>query len=260
LEEKARGLAVAASGFEEIMDVGVQLDLRDCVYGEWRGDFLSSPHAYYHFLAGLVRSRGFTRVLEVGTHYGGATTAMVRGLHPDRSDDATVVTVDVTSFNDEHLGSLEPLQRVTGDSLDRRVIADVCRRFSSSIDLLYVDSRHERTETLQNVAVYANRLQPEVIVLDDIHLNESMSALWQEIVSSLAHIGRATDVSDLVERTSAGFGVIECRRPYRWPELSGPSLAGWMGFRRARRYVGPLVPSRGKQFLHSTAARYRSPR
>jgi hypothetical protein len=181
-------------------------------------------------------------------------------LDSDRSGDATVVTIDVTHFNDDHLGTLEPLQRVTGDSLDRRVIDDVCRRFSSSIDLLYVDSRHERTETLHNIAVYANRLQPEVIVLDDIHLNESMAALWQEIVASLRHVGHATDVSDIVERTSAGFGVIECRRPYRWPELSGAALAGWMGFRRARRYVGPHVPSRGKRFLHSTAARYRSPR
>lgn len=251
---------MAASGFESIMQVGARLDLRDCVYGEWRGQYLSSPHAYYHFLAGLVRSRGFTRVLEVGTHYGGATTAMVRGLVPDRREDATVVTIDVTYFNDEHLGTLEPLQRVTGDSLDHRVIADVCRRFSSSIDLLYVDSRHERTETLQNIAVYANRLQPEVIVLDDIYLNESMSALWHEIVSSFGHVGRATDVSDLVERTSAGFGVIECQRPYRWPELGGAALAGWMGFRRARRYVGPHVPARSKRFLHSTAARYRSPR
>jgi predicted O-methyltransferase YrrM len=254
------GLAVAVSDFEAVMDVGAQLDLSDCAYGEWRGDFVTSPHEYYRFLAGLVRSRGFTRVLEVGTHYGGATTAMVRGLDPHLAGDATVVTIDVTHFNDDHLGTLAPLQRITGDSLDRRVIADVCHRFSSSIDLLYVDSRHERTETLQNIAVYANRLQPDVIVVDDIHLNDSMDSLWREIVSMQTQLGRVTDVSELVDRKSAGFGVIECRRPARWPELSGASLAVWMGFRRARRHVGPHVPQRGKQLLRATAARYRTAR
>lgn len=249
---------MAATGFDEVMDVGRELDLHDCVYGEWRGDFVSEPHGYYFFLAGLVRARAYTRILEIGTHYGGATSAMVRGLAPDRAADAEVVTVDVTHHNAEKLAALAPLQRVTGDSLDRNVVADVCGRFSSSIDLLYVDSRHERTETLQNIAVYANRLQPETIVLDDIHLNESMEELWREVVAS--GIGRTTDVSTLVDRTSAGFGVIDCHRPYRWPELSGASRTVWMGFRHARTFVGPRVPRRGKQFLQATASRYRSTR
>jgi hypothetical protein len=243
-----------ALDFDEIMASGVQLDLDDCAYGEWRGHFVSSPHRYYYFLAGLVRTLGSIRILEVGTHYGGAITAMRRGIADARASDAFLVTVDVTRLNADKLSRVGGLQRITGDSLHRRVVDDVCRRFAGPIDLLYVDSRHERRETLQNVAVYANRLQPEVIVLDDIHLNESMRALWRQLVS--LHVGRTTDVSGLVDRTSAGFGVIECVRPYTWPELRGAKRSAWSAFRQARKIVGPHVPARGKQLLRTSASRY----
>jgi hypothetical protein len=243
-----------AVDFDEVMETGAQLDLHDCAYGEWRGDFVSSPHRYYFFLAGLVRTLGFTRILEVGTHYGGATTAMCRGVPADRATDAFVVTLDVTYLNADKLGRVEGLQRITGDSLHGRVIDEVCRRFAGPIDLLYVDSRHERLETLQNIAVYANRLQPQVIVLDDIHLNESMRALWRQIVS--LDVGRTTDVSSLVDRRSAGFGVIECERPYGWPELRGAKRSAWSAFRQARKVVGPRIPARGKQLLRTSAGRH----
>ena len=240
--------------FDEVMEKGAQLDLHGCAYGEWRGDFVLSPHRYYYFLAGLVRTLGFTRILEVGTHYGGATTAMSRGIAPDRTGEAFIITLDVTHLNAEKLSHVEGLRRITGDSLHGVVIDDVCRRFAGPIDLLYVDSRHERVETLQNLAVYANRLQPAVIVLDDIHLNDSMRALWSQLVS--LGIGRATDVSTLVDRKSAGFGVIECVSPYEWPELRGAKRALWSAFRQARKVIGPHVPARGKQLMRTSAARY----
>ncbi len=241
--------------FDEVMETGEQLDLHDCAYGAWRGDFVSSPHRYYYFLAGLIRTCGFARIVEIGTHYGGATTAMSHGIGEEHADEACIVTLDITHFNDDELRKLRGLHRITGDSLRRSVIDEVCRRFSGPIDLLYVDSRHERLETLQNIAVYANRLQPEVIVLDDIHLNESMQDLWRQIVS--LRIGRTTDVSLLVDRKSAGFGVIECSRPYVWPELRHARRAAWMAFREARKVVGPHVPPRGKQLLRTTASRFR---
>lgn len=241
-----------AVDLDEVMATGMRFDLHDCAYGEWRGDFVSSPHRYYHFLAGLVSTLGFTRILEVGTHYGGATTAMRRGIVDELAAEALIITLDVTHLNADKLKQVEGLQRITGDSLHAKVIDDVCRRFDGPIDLLYVDSRHERTETLQNIAVYANRLQPEVIVLDDIHLNESMRALWRRIVS--LQIGRTTDVSGLVDRNSAGFGVIECDRPYEWPELRGAKRSAWAAFRQARKGIGPHVPARGKQLLRASTS------
>jgi hypothetical protein len=193
-------------------------------------------------------------MLEVGTHYGGATLALSRGVADD-SDAACIVTLDIIRQNESKLRDVRGLHRITGDSLDRGVIDEACSYFDAPIDLLYVDSRHERLETLQNIAVYANRLQPEVIVLDDIHLNESMDSLWRQILS--LDLGQASDVSTLVDRRSAGFGVIECTRPYQWPELNGVQLGAWLAFRRARRALGPRIPAKGKAFLHATASRYR---
>jgi predicted O-methyltransferase YrrM len=231
------------------MAAGEALDLEGCSYGEWRGDFVGEPHGYYYFLAGLVQTKGFTRIVEIGTHYGGATTAMTRGMPVHDSDDALVVTVDVTNHNAENLSKLARVRRVQGDSLDPQVVRRVCSMFDGPIDLLYVDSRHEHRETLQNIAVYANRLRPSMIVLDDIHLNDSMREMWERLLHT--HRDQMTDVSDLVRRKSAGFGVIECRPTDTWPELRGVRQSGWMAFRRARRTIGPLVPARGKQLLRS---------
>jgi len=235
--------------FEAVMRAGEQIDLDGCVYGEWRGDFVREPHGYYYFLAGLVRTQGFTRILEIGTHFGGATMAMSRGIEPGAQSDARLVTLDVTRFNDENLREVACIRRVQGDSLDSRVVARACAMFDGPIDLLYVDSRHEHRETLQNLAVYANRLRPKMIVLDDINLNESMRDLWARLQTASG--GRTTDVSALVRRKSAGFGVIECTHPHHWPELRGVRRTGWMAFRSARRVVGPHVPARGKQLLRS---------
>lgn len=55
------------------------------------------PHPYYCFLAGLVRSQGCSRILEIGTHFGGSALSMLRGIgDPAR---AKLVTVDITDRN-----------------------------------------------------------------------------------------------------------------------------------------------------------------
>ena len=132
-----------------------------------------------------------------------------------------IVTVDITRHNEAALALVPTVVRVQGHSLAPATIQAICSGFEKngpgSIDLLFVDSRHEYRHTLENIAVYANRLKPKVIVVDDINLTEGMRKLWREIVRLDA--GESVDVSHLVDRIDAGFGVIECRYPFRWPEL-----------------------------------------
>ena len=85
----------------EAWGAGQALDLANIGYGpvHWNtGErFRTRPDPYYFFLAGLVRSQGFRRIFEVGTHYGGSALAMMRGFAEPES--ARIVTVDISDRN-----------------------------------------------------------------------------------------------------------------------------------------------------------------
>lgn len=235
------------------MTVGTQLDLSDCRYGESETARADAPPDYYYFLAGLVRSRGYRRLVEIGTHYGGSTMALCRGIPESETPDACVVTIDVTRFNDETLRSIPFLQRIQGDSLLPEVVDEACAHFEGPIDLLYVDSFHQHRETLQNIAVFANRLRPSAVVIDDIHLNPSMHNLWMELLS--LEVGVASDVSSLVRRRGAGFGIIECGPIGRWPEVEGRRLSAWLLWRRTHRFLDRAVPERVQELARPAVIR-----
>jgi hypothetical protein len=61
------------------------------------------------------------------------------------------------------------------------------------VDLLFVDIVHGYHQTKRALGLFANRLKPRVIVMDDIALNAGMRTLWAE----LADVHPAADVSDL---------------------------------------------------------------
>ena len=201
-------------------EVGATLDLSAAVYGpaHFVGDFIDETSSYYFFLAGLVRETGARRIAELGTHYGGSIQAMLAGLSDDARDRAQLATVDVTALNRERLDSLAGLTCVQGDSLDDDVVDAMMRPFDAHVDLLYVDTIHSYQQTMENTAVYANRLKPALIVFDDIHLNPEMERFWDEVQRSGA--GVTYDVTELSGRGGAGLGLLACRYPFHWPESS----------------------------------------
>ncbi len=228
--------------FERAMREGKQIDLAGCCYGEphWQGDFVREPSSYYCLLAGLVRTQQLTRVLELGTHFGGAIMAMSRGLHPNEVDHARLVTVDVTCKNIEGFKAYPHIRRVIGDCFDRRVLAQVAASFDRGIDLLFIDTVHEYRQTYCSLALYANRLRPHYIVLDDIHLNPSMERLWRRLQLRLGE--HALDLSALCERRKPGLGVLVTDPAQTWQQKYG----FWRYYWRLRRVVSTAVP-RGRK-------------
>ena len=187
-------------------DVGRTLDLSGCVYGppHWEGGFCNVGGGYYELLAGLVRMHGFTRVCELGTHYGGATSALARGF----AGAGRLVTVDVTALENPALVDAR-IERVQGDVFAARVVDDVAGRFDGPVDLLFVDIVHGYHQTKRALGLYANRLRPRLVVLDDIRLNGGMRALWAELAARHACV----DASEITDRGGAGFGVLMPRLP-----------------------------------------------
>ena len=178
-----------------------KLDLSRCVYGLHKrtGEMVGTPQ-YYQLLAGLILTTQTPepQVLEVGTYRGGAAMAMATA-------GASVLTIDIVSKP----GPAHPqLHRIIGDSCAPVTQALVSTQLSAPIDLLFIDSHHTAESVEQNLAAYLP-FQPRLIVLDDIHLNPSMEALWSTIAKQMPF--EAFDASVLVSR-GCGFGVLRARK------------------------------------------------
>jgi len=193
---------------ERAMKTGMNMDLSDCHYGETTGtcSFLKRPTNYYFFLAGFVRIGRLSRILEVGTNSGGSIMSISKGL--DRRDIATsqLVTVDIIRKNDKGFDKYTHIKRIEGDSLDEKIVEETVGAFEGEIDLLYIDSPHEYEQTKKNMDIYAGKLNPRYVILDDIRQCDEMKKLWSELSREFGD--NAFDASEIAIRKGAGFGVI----------------------------------------------------
>lgn len=196
---------------ETAMEAGRRIDLSDCHYGETTGAcaFLKRPTSYYFFLAGLAGSQNLTRTLEIGTNSGGSIMSISKGLDKHGVIKSQLVTVDIVRKNEEGFVKYPHVRRIIGDSLNEKVIEEAVALFDEEIDLLYLDAVHEYEHTKKNMDIYAGRLNPRYVVLDDIRQCDDMRKLWGDL--KVEFKDRAFDASDISGRKGAGFGVIRRR-------------------------------------------------
>jgi hypothetical protein len=195
--------------------VGQSIDLSNG-YGpaeaQWKvdGGFLRTPEPNYFFLAGLVRSQKFMRILEIGTHHGGSILSMMRGIVS--AEESKIVTVDITDINPA-LHTFSGLTKIIGDANTEEIIQRVIMSLGDEpIDLLYIDADHRFLPTLTSFGVYSMLLRPRMIVMDDIVLNESMRAMWN--VVRVAYGAEAIDCVEVIPKirsSACGFGLVRLR-------------------------------------------------
>ncbi len=217
---------------EAAMDAGRGIDLAGCAYGPrfLTAGFLETPPDYYRLLAGLVRTLDLRRVVELGTHWGGAIMAMWHGLRDPASAANRLVTVDVALKNVDGFRRYPHIRRITGDGLDDRVLDEIARFVEPPVDVVFVDAEHDYRRTRHAIAVYASRLAPRFMILDDIHLNHSMDRLWRDVRGVFGE--RAFDASRLCDRERCGFGIVQWDPRVRWPERYGHLVGYWRLRRR----------------------------
>lgn len=193
---------------------GQDIDLSDVGYGpvHWQSEerFLSSPAPYYFFLGGLVRSQGCKRIFEIGTHYGGSTQAISRGIV--NSSDATIVTVDITDLNPD-LHAVGGITKLNGDANSEYILQRVMLAFGGEpVDLIFIDGDHRFLPAITNFGLYSSLLQPRFVVIDDIVLNDGMRAMWDVICASYgAEAVNCVDVTPGVRSSACGFGLVRLR-------------------------------------------------
>jgi Methyltransferase domain len=195
---------------KEAWVVGKTIDLAGIQFGPgfsgWQDKgFVPGPVPYYYFLAGLVRSQSCSRILEIGTHFGGSALSMLRGIaDPAR---AKLITVDISDSNSA-LRGMAGVAKLTGDANGETVIREVVERFDGSpIDLMFVDADHSFSATALSLGAYGMLLRPRLVVLDDIAFNEGMQALWSRLRASYEAVN-CSDIVPAIRIKECGFGLM----------------------------------------------------
>lgn len=162
---------------------------------------------YYPFLAGLVQCLRARRILEIGSERGGSAEAMALGMGSDAELLVTVDVVDQSHRLNDRPGILKIIDDAASDRAAQRVLAAFDHR---PIDLLFVDSAHEYSYTLQHISIYTALLRPRLVVIDDIVLNESMARLWADLRRVFGDRAvNACDVDPRIRNCDCGFGLID---------------------------------------------------
>ena len=195
----------------EAWSVGQAIDLSNIGYGpaHWSGDkpFYDTPSSYYQFLAGLVRTQNCQNIFEVGTHYGGSSLSMLRGIGD--STPVNVLTVDLSDLNPV-LHETRGLTKLVGDANSEHVIKTVLLHFGGApIDLFFIDADHEFLPTLTNLGLYCLLLRPRFVVVDDIVLNHRMRSMWDAVLT--AEAVDCVDVVPEIREREVGFGLMKLR-------------------------------------------------
>jgi len=193
------------------MKEGRKIDLAGCNYGETDGcaKFIGRPTKYYYFLAGFVKTQNLRYILEIGTHFGGSIMSMAKGMPRWSMRRSKIVTVDITRKNEEGFKDYPRIKRLQGDSTSDKIVEELTGIFNKPIDLFYIDSLHEYKHTKRNIEIYSEMLKPKYIILDDIRLSVEMQRFWSEMIDRFGE--NASDISLMVGRRKAGFGIIKYR-------------------------------------------------
>lgn len=209
--EAARGVQVADIGYGRIH------------WGNYR-DQQATPGPYYGFLAGLVASQDIRTICEIGTHTGGATRAMHRGLRDPAA--SHIVTIDVTRESNKSLSGVANVTKVSGDAVAESTVrrALACLSATHKADLLFIDGGHDYLSELLIFSIYAQALSPRLVAIDDIKINSEMRRLWARITATRS-AALAIDVATVLPEVRArdvGFGLILMPENASVPTLDQP--------------------------------------
>lgn len=198
---------------EAALEAGAGISMENIEYGpaHWTASgTLDQAPPYYPFLAGFVQTQKLSKIVEVGTWYGGSTQALDRGLEGS----GCIVTIDVDLYNPDGLEHCHRIKRITGDAAQPDVAGQILQELEPPIDLLYLDGDHRYESNRDIIQLFGPRLQPQWMILDDIHWQWSMEKLWAQLLKY--HAPYALDAGSefgfrCPGKNGNGFGVVDFR-------------------------------------------------
>lgn len=148
---------------------------------------------YNIFMFELVKMLGPRLCVETGTDRGRAAAHMAMG-----SSHARVVSIDIDAACS---AQLQAMAFPNAEAWTMQSVDAAARFEAGSIDLLFLDSLHERQYLQRELAAFMPKLSPgAIILLDDINLNADMNRAWNEIT---------LPKRDVTPLHFTGFGIVQ---------------------------------------------------
>jgi hypothetical protein len=166
--------------------LGQTLDLEDCIYGpntKAKNGFLGHGLSYYRLLAGLAAMIDARTVVEIGTHFGGSTRALWRGMNYTGGA-GKLLTVDIEDISCPALRELDGLQVLIGDAADKRVLAELVQRVrGDTVDLVFLDGKKDAVFVETILQHLLSRLEVRWLVIDDVRDRSTLHVFWHHAES-----------------------------------------------------------------------------
>ena len=150
-------------------------------------------NGYYRFLHSYMKSEKPKQVVELGAAAGISTIMMAVG-----SPETRVISVDCDPFAWKWMNREYPnVKKILGDDLDLSIYGDLDL---SKTDFWFFDSLHTKKQLQAELDLYKQFFKKgAVLTFDDIHINEGMSEVWEELPYE------KLDISDRMHYT--GWGI-----------------------------------------------------
>jgi len=134
-------------------------------------------NAYYDFLYYLASELQPARTVELGTCQGHSTVHLALGWP---AGTVTTVDCDLRPKTRDLIGRFKNVNAIEGGSTSKNVVTRI--RKEAPIDLLFVDTLHEREQVEQELNCYLPMMKSGgIIAFDDVRLNQGMADFWDEL-------------------------------------------------------------------------------
>jgi len=192
---------------EKVMELVKELDLvplQDHIANVGWGQQLEvknisgKPNQYYQWLHCLMKLLQPKQVVELGAASGISTILMATAL----PEDSILYSVD----NDPEIAwkwmkhDYPQVKKILSDDLDLDIWKGIDLK---KTDVWFIDTLHEEIQLRRELLLYSPFMKRgSILIFDDIHLNEGMEAVWEELFHD------KLDISDPCHYSGFGFCVL----------------------------------------------------
>ncbi|MDZ4838677.1 MAG: class I SAM-dependent methyltransferase [Bacteroidota bacterium] len=145
----------------------------------------SKPEKWAALLFWIAKYKQPSRILELGTCFGISTAYMEYGAGKDAEIDTVDGAEEVLEIAIQNFQYLFPFRKINTYSGSFLEILHKDQIQANKYDITYIDGHHHGMALFKYFNIITELMNAKgILIVDDIHANESMTKSWSEIVKS----------------------------------------------------------------------------
>lgn len=189
--------------YNKVKEVDFTIDMKPfskCSDGAYRDVLDTVRSGYYQWLPKLIKYTKPKQVVELGGAMGVACIAMLQTL--PKASKLYSITLEEHGLEFAYLDKeYSNLVKIVGDDRDLKSWPKDCDL--SKTDIWFIDSEHTYEQVRAEIDLYKQFFKDGAILLfDDIHINEGLSRVWEEIKKEIPGTKYESDLH------WSGYGIV----------------------------------------------------